>query len=144
MVHHRPDYLSFLETCASKHLTPSGSLITVQDPLWYPSMFRADLFLTKLGYFTWRLTTSNYIEGARTQARRLRKVLDEQNPSDMVEYHVVRKGVDHEQILEYLTPRFEKVSMIPYWSSQSPLWQRVGEHLQRTNTFSVVARGLRG
>lgn len=143
VLHHIPDYVTFLTGPALGHLKTGGTLLSIQDPLWYPRMKRLDLGLTKVAYFSWRMTQRNYLQGARTRLRRLR-CLDERNPLDMVEYHVVRSGVDEDAVVRALTPRFDRVSLIPYWSTQSGLWQGMGESIGRTNTFALVAKGFGG
>jgi len=143
VLHHIPDYVSFVENAITRHLARGGSLITVQDPLWYPSLSPSDSYLTRLAYLSWRATRGDYIEGARTRLRRIRGFHDNRNPRDVVEYHVVRRGVDHSALLSVLRPRFDAVSLLPYWSTQSAVWQRVGERLGRANTFAILARSFR-
>ncbi len=143
VLHHIPDYRKFLEVGAENHLVPGGSLISIQDPLWYPSLRRADVWFTKLSYFSWRLGRGNYSEGVQTRLRRLRGIYDENNPLDMVEYHVVRSGVDQDSLLSDLAMRFRQVTMMPYWSTQARFFQRFGELLGRTNTFALIARDFR-
>ena len=144
VVHHIPDYVAFLQGPVFDHLTPGGSLVTVQDPLWYPTLPKLDAGLTKIGYFCWRVPRGNYLRGASTRLRRLRGIYDEDSPHDMVEYHVVRQGVDQDSIVSALAPRFESISLVRYWSSQSPTWQRIGHRLGRHNTFATVASGFLG
>ncbi|MCA1706742.1 MAG: class I SAM-dependent methyltransferase [Actinobacteria bacterium] len=144
VLHHIPDYVRFLEESVLQHLRDGGALISIQDPLWYAGMKRADLALSKLGYFSWRASKGNYLEGAQTRIRRLRGVYEEANPLDMVEYHVVRKGVNQDLILTALESRFESVSMMTYWSTQSTFYQRLGELVGSVNSFAIVARGYRG
>lgn len=140
VLHHIPDYVSFLVNCAVPRVLPGGGLISIQDPMWYPRMKRTDLLLTKASYYCWRATQGNVVNGLRTRVRRLRKIYDENNPADMVEYHVVRSGCDEQEIQQQLAPHFRDVTVIPYWSSQSLLWQRLGHRLKRENTFAVVAQ----
>lgn len=139
VLHHIPDYVGFLVQRALPRVVPGGSLISIQDPLWYPRMARTDLLLTKASYFSWRLTQGHLLDGLRTRVRRLRRVFDENNPADMVEYHVVRSGCDDHEIERQLAPHFENVSIIPYWSSQGTLSQQLGHRFKRENTFAVVA-----
>lgn len=143
VLHHIPDYAGFLRFVL-KHLAPGGSLLTIQDPLPYESIRRVDLVLTRICYFSWRLSKGNYVQGVRTRLRRLRREYDEQNREDMVEYHVIRAGVDHNRILAVLSPLFQTLSVIPYWSTQPALGQRLGELLGIQNSFCVLARGFRG
>jgi hypothetical protein len=100
--------------------------------------------VSQVNYFSWRLTQGKYRQGFQTRLRRLRGVFDEENPSDMTEYHATRDGVDQDAIVAMLTPRFEEVSLLMYWSAQAGLWQRFGERLRLKNTFGVVATGYRG
>jgi SAM-dependent methyltransferase len=144
VLHHIPDYVAFLDGPALQHLSPGGTIVTIQDPLWYPTLGRLDALLTKVGYFSWRVTKGGYVDGVRTRLRRVRGVYDESVTQDMVEYHVVRSGVDHRAISRTLEPQFESVRVVPYWSSQSPTWQWVGDRLGRCNTFAFVARGFQG
>lgn len=143
VLHHIPDYVAFLNGPALTHLATGGSLVSIQDPMWYPAMTPADRWLTRIAYSWWRVTTGNYRQGAVTRLRRLRG-LDETNPLDMVEYHVVRNGVNQQALVEALSSRFRTVRLFPYWSTQSPLCQFIGESMGRTNTFALVASGFRG
>jgi SAM-dependent methyltransferase len=144
VLHHIPDYLETIETAIIRHLEPGGAFVSFQDPLWYPSLARGTHLLSRAAYLWWRLGQGNYVRGVGTRLRRLRGVYDEANPSDMVEYHVVRRGVDQRRIVERLATRFERVSLIPYWSTPSDLWQRAGSASGLKNTFAVVALGCRG
>jgi hypothetical protein len=67
--------------------------------------------------------------------------LDETNPADMVEYHVVRSGVDEEGVLEFARGAFTEAELIPYWSSQLGLVQRLGERSGLRSSFGLVAHG---
>ncbi len=79
-----------------------------------------------------------------TLVRRSRKLLDEGQPSDMVEYHVVRKGVDDYAIRDLLLKSFEEVRLIRCWSNQSAIAQWLGTRLRLQNTFGVLATNYRG
>lgn len=74
-----------------------------------------------------------------TTTRRLRGILDESNPADMVEYHVVRNGVDEEALLKLLRLRFETVEIVRYWSTQGGVPQAIGARLLPPNTFAIIA-----
>jgi hypothetical protein len=71
----------------------------------------------------------------------MRGIFDETNPADMVEYHVVRDGVDEEEILSFARGTFTEASLIQYWSSQLGVAQRLGERLGMHNAFGIVAHG---
>ena len=138
VLHHIPDYRAAIDSAAS-HVLPGGSIVTFQDPLWYPTLRRSYALLSRLSYFWWRLGQGNYRRGLGTRWRRARGIYDETSPSDMVEYHVVRQGVDQKVVQDALASRFRNVRLMPYWSTQSPLWQRLGEAAGATNTFACVA-----
>jgi SAM-dependent methyltransferase len=138
VLHHIPDYEAAITTAASR-LTKGGALISFQDPLWYPSLKATTLRLSQATYLWWRLRQGNYLRGIRTRWRRMTGTYDASNPSDMVEYHVVRLGVNQKRVHELLSPLFGRVETFTYWSTQSSLGQRIGESLGAENTFGVVA-----
>lgn len=142
VLHHIPDYLGAIET-ATARLRSGGSLISIQDPLWYSRLPASTLRLTNLSFLSWRLTRGNLLKGLKTRVRRRVKGLSEEAPGDVVEYHVVRNGVDEEEIRDLLEQKFGEVEIIPYWSSQGTAQQRLGESLNRVNTFAVLATELR-
>ena len=141
VLHHIPDYLSAIANACDRHLLPGGTALSLQDPLWYPSLARGVQAASEGMYLTWRVTRGDFLRGLATRARRARNDLREDQPGDMVEYHVVRNGVDQEAVRTLLEPRFEKVTVTSYWSTQASLWQSVGERLDLRNTFAVQARG---
>lgn len=144
VLHHIPDYLSAVRLACERHLRPGGVLISIQDPLWYPTSGRVTRIVASVAYYWWRLGQGGYLRGLMTVGRRVRGRLDESNPSDMVEYHVIRQGVDQQMLHDQLRATFESVVLTAYWSTQSPLWQRLGELWGLRNTFALVATGYRG
>lgn len=142
VLHHIPDYLGFVEDSCATHLAPGGSFLSMQDPLWYPTLGGATRTLSRAAYLSWRLTRGNYYRGVRTLGRRIRRVYDEQDPSDSVEYHVVRKGVNEHAVVDSLHLRFAEVRLIRYWSTQARTWQRLGDLTKLHNTFAVEAHGF--
>jgi SAM-dependent methyltransferase len=138
VLHHIPDYEASIDLAASR-LIPGGTFIAFQDPLWYATLDRRHRMLSRLAYYSWRLSQGNYERGLRTGLRRLSARYDQGEPSDMVEYHVVRKGVDQERVRTLLAGRFRGVDLFRYWSTQSPFWQTLGERIGATNTFGIVA-----
>lgn len=143
VLHHIPDYLGFLGGALDK-LAPGGSLLTLQDPIWYARAGNRSRALDRAGFYSWRVLQGDLLRGLSTTGRRLRGRHDETNPSDMVEYHAVRDGVDEQAILDLLTPRFDAVSLLPYWSNQSAAVQRLGSRMRMRNTFGVDAVGFHG
>jgi SAM-dependent methyltransferase len=140
VLHHIPDYLSFL-TAASGTLRPGGTLVALQDPMWFPRAARPLRVLDKGAFYAWRLGQGDLRRGFGTLSRRLRGAWDEDHPSDMVEYHAVRDGVDELAVLRRLGELFEEVRLVPYWSHVAPVAQRIGDRLGRANTFGVIATG---
>jgi SAM-dependent methyltransferase len=138
VLHHIPDYEAALILAADR-VVPGGVLITVQDPTWFPRMPNRVRAISEIAYMSWRIGRGSYGRGVRSRLRRLRGAFDEREPSDMVEYHVVRQGVDDEAIAEMLARRFVNVRVERYWSTQSALWQRIGERLHLNNTFAIIA-----
>lgn len=68
-------------------------------------------------------------------------LIDEKNPSDMIEYHVIRNGMDDQAILSFTRTAFAETTFIPYWSSQLGVAQYLGEWLGLHNSFGVAANG---
>ena len=140
VLHHIPDYLAFLDRLTTL-IDEGGAIFTVQDPLYYPRMGRTAHIADRGSYFAWRLFQGNYAHGLATRLRRLRGVYVDDNPSDLVEYHVVRDGVDEEAIAELLGRHFDDVEIFRYWSTQAPMLQRVGERTRLACTFGIEATG---
>jgi SAM-dependent methyltransferase len=140
VLHHIPDYLGALHDLVSR-IRPGGAVIILQEPLWYSRMSGLALRLNRLGYLLWRLRQGSLRRGLATQVRRVRGVYDEANPSDMIEYHVVRDGVDEVAVHELLGKQFETVEVLEYWSNQSSLIQSLGERMCLKNSFGIVAAG---
>lgn len=142
VLHHIPDYLGFLDRVAGR-IRPGGSMFSVQDPLFYPRLSGLTHRMDRGAYFLWRIGQGDMKRGLATRWRRLRGIYDEQQPSDLVEYHVVRQGVDEEAIRELLAPRFEDFELFTYWSTQAPLLQKLGEKTSLRTSFGFWAQSLR-
>jgi protein-L-isoaspartate O-methyltransferase len=140
VLHHIPDYVAFLDRLCGL-LAAGGGIFTVQDPLYYPRMSRTTHWVERAAYLSWRVFQGDYGRGVKTRLRRLRGVYDDTEPSDLVEYHVVRQGVDEDAITTLLEPRFASYDLFRYWSSQAPIWQRVGERVGLETTFGLEATG---
>ena len=142
VLHHIPDYLGVVEKLC-EDLAPGAALFTVQDPVWYPTAGRRELVIARGSYYAWRLTKGNYVRGVGTQIRRLRGVYDETKNSDMVEYHVVRQGVNQAALVDLLEVYFADVRMWKYWGTQSSVLQRIGERRNWVSSFGTIARNRR-
>ncbi|MEY8014823.1 class I SAM-dependent methyltransferase [Mycobacterium servetii] len=141
VLHHIPDYLGVVAAQCDNALRPGGSVLTFQDPLWYPRQGKLSKVLSWGSYFAWRIGQGELKRGVRTRARRLRGIYDESEPSDMVEYHVVRQGVDERALIELLGARFAEVELDAYFSTPLPALQAVGAKYFPPNTFGILARG---
>lgn len=144
VLHHIPDYLTAIADACERHLLPGGTLLTLQDPLWYPTLPPGVHAASEAMYLSWRITRGNFLRGLASRARRMRNHFQPDQPGDMVEYHVVRDGVDQDSVTQLLQPRFESVTLSSYWSTQAAIWQAVGQRLHLRNTFAVQARGYLG
>jgi SAM-dependent methyltransferase len=139
VLHHIPDYLSFVETVVNRHLAPGGSFVSVQDPLRYDTMSPVAHRFDRAAYLTWRLGRGNRLSGLVSLRNRLTGRLDPSRPGDMVEYHVVRNGVDERALQELLRGSFRGVRVETYWSNQSRLAFRLGRRAGLANQFAMVA-----
>ncbi|MDQ1629040.1 MAG: hypothetical protein QOI54_2784 [Actinomycetota bacterium] len=139
VLHHVPDYLRFVDRLISK-IDEGGSFASFQDPIWYPRRSRLNMSADRWAYYAWRIGRRDLLRGIGTRVRRARKIYDESNAADMVEYHVVRQGVDDQQLLALLQDRFASVQEWPYWSTQLPSLQALGSRTGAATTFGLVAR----
>ena len=143
VLHHIPDYVRAVEALVDR-LPVGAAFYSTQDPMWYPARSRASLLAAQTSYLVWRLGQGDLRRGLATRWRRARGVRDESNPADMVEYHVVREGVDERVLVALLEPRFDHVRLTTYWATQSRLLQRLGARAGWRSDFSIVATGRRG
>lgn len=141
VIHHIPDYLAVITRLCDTVLRPGGIVVTFQDPVWYPRQSRSARMLSWGSYFAWRVTQGELRRGLATRWRRLRGTYSDSEPADLVEYHVVRQGVDDLALRELFGFRFAEVEVDRYFSTQSPQLQALGEMCFPENTFGIVARG---
>ncbi|WP_263997031.1 class I SAM-dependent methyltransferase [Mycobacterium yunnanensis] len=141
VIHHIPDYVGTVTTICDELLRPGGCVLTFQDPLWYPRQRAYARTISQSAYLAWRLTQGELRRGLATRWRRLRGVYDDTEPSDLVEYHVVRQGVDDHALIDLFERRFETLDVMRYFSTQSPLIQGLGGNRLPPNTFGLLAKG---
>jgi 2-polyprenyl-3-methyl-5-hydroxy-6-metoxy-1,4-benzoquinol methylase len=137
-LHHIPDYLELCRL-TSNLVRKGGIFFTFQDPLRYDTLSTPARVMERAGYFSWRLFQGNYLRGVKTRIRRLFKVYRPELAEDMVEFHVVRDGVDHLGIKALLESSGFTCEIRPYWSTHSGLFQRFGERLRLVSNFALIA-----
>lgn len=139
VLHHIPNYESFVRRAADL-LAPGGVFASFQDPTWYPRRSTASLRADRLLFLAWRIRQGRVRQGLATQLRRFRNTLDETKSGDMVEYHVVRQGVDEDKLVSVLQPLFADVELWRYFSTQGRWMQVLGRATMRPQTFALIAR----
>ena len=126
VLHHIPDYMSCLKM-ACQRIANGGSLLTLQDPLLY-SRHKTAHRVDQAACLAWRLGQGNLSRGMKTRLRRIRGILDETDPGDMVEYHVIRDGVDEEEVLSFAR-----------WNLHKLHFSRIGRISSVSGSVSVIS-----
>ncbi|TNM44129.1 class I SAM-dependent methyltransferase [Nocardioides albidus] len=142
VLHHIPDYVGYLNRLVDL-IAEDGALFTAQDPLYYPRLSPLHHRAQRATYLAWRLFQGNYARGLATRMRRVTGTYSDTEESDLVEYHVVRDGVDEQAIVTAMSDHFETVDVFTYWSTQAPIFQRLGERMALRSEFGIEARGRR-
>jgi SAM-dependent methyltransferase len=137
-LHHVPDYLAFTRDAATL-VAPGGVFLSFQDPLLYRTLSWPTLMLTRIAYDAWRVTKGDVAGGVSRRLRRRRGVWDHSCPQDVIEYHATREGVDLDAVVSELELLGFDCRVERYFSTQSRVFQRVGELGRMKNTFSIVA-----
>ncbi|MCW2768967.1 MAG: SAM-dependent methyltransferase [Aeromicrobium sp.] len=139
LLHHVPDYVTFVRRLAGL-LAPDGWFYSAQDPTYYPRRSRATHLASRGTYFAWRVGQGNMRRGLATHLRRFRGEWSDTEPSDLVEYHVMRDGVDELALERELRRWYADVELITYWSTQAPIFQRLLARAGLASDFCLVAR----
>jgi SAM-dependent methyltransferase len=142
-LHHLPDYEQFLSQVIAR-LLPGGTLLTVQDPLWYPRVGRMTYSVDRAAYLTWRLGQGQVRAGFSAMLRRIRGAYPQSHGEEIAYHHVVRNGVDEVAIRDLLVHRFREVEVLTYWSNHLSAVRRTAELAGLRNTFAVRASGFGG
>lgn len=143
VLHHVPDYLAFLDRAADL-VGPGGSLLTLQDPLWYPRVDRLTRAFDRTAYLIWRVGQGEGRQGFAAMRRRMRRMPQEVAPGAIVYYHVTRRGIDEQAVAKLLASRFGRVQLLSYWSNHLGAVRLVAERAGLENTFSALAAGRAG
>jgi len=134
-LHHVPDYISLLNKVADS--TKASVIFIFQDPIYYQSLNKFSRLFSKIAYLSWRITQGDILNGIK---RRLaRNTGDFSDPLNSIEYHVVRDGVNQDEIATTLVHLGYLVSYIPYFSTQSVVFQWLGDKFGVENTFAIIA-----
>lgn len=139
LLHHIPDYVTFVGDLAGL-VDEDGFFYSAQDPTYYPRRNRRTHVAQRGTYFLWRLAQGNYKRGLATRIRRVKGEWTETEASDLVEYHVVRDGVDEQALEAELRQHFADVEVFTYWSTQSPFFQKTLGWMELPSEFGLVAR----
>jgi SAM-dependent methyltransferase len=140
-LHHLPDYLGFVRRAASL-ASPHGVFLSFQDPLRYDRLPRSTLLFSRLAYAAWRFRQQDVIGGLQRRARRARGVYLETCAEDWIEYHATRGGVDADAVIAVLKDEGLRPRVVYYFSTQSGLFQWLGERLGLETTFAILAPRL--
>jgi len=139
VLHHIPDYFDTVDRLV-KLLDHGGAFYSTQDPIWYADRTWLGRKSSRFAYLLWRVRQGEFRRGFSTLRRRRKGVYDDTNPSDMVEYHVVRNGVNQNALVASLEPFFEEVTLRTFWTTQGPWLQRLGARLGLRSDFMLAAR----
>ncbi len=138
-LHHVPDYLGMIREAVTT-LNPSGQFFSFQDPLRYDSLGITPKLFSLLALFSWRIFKGDLIGGLKRRIRRSRGIYLEDSKHDNAEYHVTRNGVDQSAIYRLFEELGFTCKIIPYFSTQSRLFQPLGAALGVKNTFAIIAQ----
>jgi SAM-dependent methyltransferase len=138
-LHHVPDYLGLIEK-AVRLLRPGGQFFSFQDPMRYDTLPAAARVFSGAAYAGWRIFDGDVIRGIGRYIRRKRGVYLDDSPEDNTEFHATRNGVDQNAIAELLRAKGFDSEIVPYFSTHSPFFQRLGESLGVADSFGIVAR----
>jgi SAM-dependent methyltransferase len=137
-LHHIPDYISMVRESA-KILKDYGQFFSFQDPLRYDTLTLFSRIFSSFAYISWRIFRGDLVGGLRRRIRRYRGIYIKDCTEDNVEYHVVRNGVDQDAICYLLKDLGFECKLVCYFSTQSTVWQKVGEMLNLVNSFAILA-----
>jgi SAM-dependent methyltransferase len=139
VLHHIEDYLGMIEN-AIGHIRPGGLFFSFQEPMRYDSMGTVSRAFGELAYTSWRIFQGDVWGGIARRIRRKRGIFLEDSVHDNVEYHITRNGVDQEAISNLLRKHNFAPTTTLYFSTQSSLFQKIGENLGARNTFAIVGK----
>lgn len=137
LLHHIPDHASLIQA-ALERLNPRGQFSWFQDLLRYSSLGSFRRMFSNGSYYVWRFGKGDMNSGIKRRLRRQRGVFSDLAHGN-TEYHVVRDGVDQDQIAALCKSLGFECEIHKYFSTQSRVIQPVGAALNLANTFAVIA-----
>jgi SAM-dependent methyltransferase len=137
-LHHVPDYLSMLRAVIPR-LSANGQFFSFQDPLKYATLVPGTRGFDRLAFATWRIGKADAWGGIWRYLRRARGEFREDSPHDNAEFHVLRDGVDQEAMESLFKTAGFDCRIVPYFSTQSRIFQPIGTMLGLKNTFAFIA-----
>jgi SAM-dependent methyltransferase len=138
-LHHVPDYIGMIREAVTV-LGPYGQFFSFQDPLRYDTIRRIAATFSKLAYFSWRILKGDVIGGLKRRVRRARGIYLEGSVADNAEYHAIRNGVDQDAICRLFREEDFDCNIVSYFSTQSRLFQAIGNIIGVKNTFALIAQ----
>lgn len=139
LLHHIPDYITFVSRLSAL-VDPGGWFYSVQDPTYYPRRKRRVHLAGRGTFFAWRIAQGDLRRGLGAFLRRRKGAYSDTDPSDLVEYHVVRQGVDELALVSELQRHFDDVELFTYWSTQSPVFQRLFAPAHLGTDFGLIGQ----
>jgi SAM-dependent methyltransferase len=137
-LHHVPDYFGMLEGVIQR-LSAHGQFFSFQDPLKYSTLRPGTRTFDRMAFFTWRVGKADAWNGLKRYLRRARGEFQADSAYDNAEYHVLRGGVDQAGMKALFEKHGFTCKVIPYFSTQSSLFQPIGAAIGFQNTFAFVA-----
>lgn len=138
-LHHIPDYLTLIRRAITR-LGPGGIFFSFQDPMRKDSLSSWHQLFSLVAYGTWRLSGTDVMGGIGRRIRRSFGIYRDNAIEDTTEYHAVRNGVDQHAIDALLKQEGFDCRVLCYFSTQSAVWQSIGERIGALNTFAIVAQ----
>lgn len=140
VLHHAPDYLGLIDELTGR-LRAGGALVLMQEPCWYPRAGRLTRVTDRTAYLAWRVSRGDVRAGLKAVRRRLRHEYPVAAPGELTYHHVVRDGVDEQEVLGRLGPQFAEVRWAAYWSNHFGGAAALARLARLRNTFAVQATG---
>lgn len=137
-LHHIPDYMGMLRQ-AIRLLARNGQFFSFQDPLRYDTVGKFARAFSEISYLSWRISRGDIWGGFKRRIRRSRGIYLPESVHDNAEYHVTRNGVDQNAIAKLFEDCECDCVVIPYFSTQSRIFQPIGTVLKIQNTFAIIA-----